>query len=506
VTSPPYWGLRDYGTGEWEGGEAGCDHKEKDCRRDADRDTRHTDGRNPLTQSNCALPAFRQFGSICGKCGARRIDSQLGLEATPAEYIAKLVAVFRDVWRVLRDDGTLWVNMGDSYTAGHSDWSRWKNGQTFKEERRPSLNTGLKPKDLCMMPARLAMALQAPWYSGSIKYERDRIWLAAMLDAEGCMFIHKRKEGQHNGQGYHRTHDNFGPGVEISNTHESVVQRIMSIVGKGSICTQGPDENTRRKQKLYRWNLRTTESKEFIRELYPHLVAKRHQARILYGCPSSGDDATQAHRSLIAMHRGLPPTIDFKDPPTCFERGWTLRSEIIWSKCNPMPESVTDRPTKAHEMIYLLAKQERYFYDADAIRDPAEYGSLILPNCEGRSDRKAKSTSTWRSVGTAQESVQRNGDYSGQYRVNTGRNKRTVWTIATQPYSEAHFATFPEEIPKLCILAGSKPGDTILDPFAGSGTTGKVAIELGRKTILIELNPEYMRLARARTWVTPGFF
>jgi DNA modification methylase len=86
------------------------------------------------------------------------------------------------------------------------------------------------------------------------------------------------------------------------------------------------------------------------------------------------------------------------------------------------------------------------------------------------------------------------------------RNKRSVWTIATQPYAEAHFATFPEEIPKLCILAGSKPGDVILDPFAGSGTTGKVAIELGRKAILIELNPEYMRLARARTWVTPGFF
>jgi site-specific DNA-methyltransferase (cytosine-N4-specific) len=101
--------------------------------------------------------------------------------------------------------------------------------------------------------------------------------------------------------------------------------------------------------------------------------------------------------------------------------------------------------------------------------------------------------------------VQRNGDYSGQYRVNTGRNKRTVWTIATQPFAEAHFATFPEEIPKLCILAGSKPGDTVLDPFAGSGTVGQVALELGRRAVLIELNPAYIELAEERTFVTPGF-
>src|SRR5208283_2905831 len=142
--------------------------------------------------------------------------------------------------------------------------------------------------------------------------------------------------------------------------------------------------------------------------------------------------------------------------------GWYLRSDIIWHKPNPMPESCTDRPTKSHEFIFLLAKQERYFYDADAIREP-----LRDPNPDGR-------------------------------------NKRTVWTVATQPYAEAHFATFPEDLIKPCIMAGSRVGDTVLDPFGGSGTTGKVALELGRKAILIELNAAYVELARKRTDVTPA--
>jgi DNA methylase len=133
-----------------------------------------------------------------------------------------------------------------------------------------------------------------------------------------------------------------------------------------------------------------------------------------------------------------------------------------------------------------------YFYDAEAIREPAiNAGRTIEYNGSQKN--------------CTIDPVLRTRITSDRF-VGENRNKRSVWTIATQPYSEAHFATFPEEIPKLCILAGSKPGDTVLDPFAGSGTTGKVALELGRRAILIELNPEYMRLARVRTWVTPGFF
>jgi DNA modification methylase len=174
--------------------------------------------------------------------------------------------------------------------------------------------------------------------------------------------------------------------------------------------------------------------------------------------------------------------------------GWYLRSEIVWHKPNPMPESVADRPTKAHEMIYLLAKRERYFYDAEAIREP--HAEPWRGNGEHESDNPYSRGDL--QVGLSW--VPNKREYNP-----AGRNKRSVWTIATQPYSQAHFATFPEEIPKLCILAGSKLGDTVLDPFAGSGTVGQVALELGRRAILIELNPAYIKLAEERTFVTPGF-
>jgi DNA modification methylase len=343
VTSPPYWGLRDYGTATWEGGDLGCNHVQ-----DEETLERQFSAASTLLGTTTRQKEAAKSRYQC-KCGARRIDAQIGLEPTPEEYVSKMVAVFREVWRVLRDDGTLWVNLGDRYASdtkgsgGASDKQLSNSGSLYETRK---LNHGLKPKDLCGIPWRVAFALQSD--------------------------------------------------------------------------------------------------------------------------------------------------------------GWYLRSDIIWHKPNPMPESVTDRPTKSHEYIFLLTKSAKYYYDADAIKEPADFGSLILPNCQGRSDRKAQSTNTWRSTGTARESVERGGDYSGQYRINNGRNKRTVWTIATQPYKEAHFATFPEELPKLCILAGSRPGDTVLDPFGGSGTTGKVALELGRKAVLIELNPKYCEMAKGRTNVTPG--
>jgi DNA modification methylase len=347
VTSPPYWGLRDYGTATWEGGEAGCNHRAPD---EAGQTTKPTNGQREH--------AGRFAGPTCYKCGARRIDSQLGLEATPEEYVANMVKVFREVGRVLRNDGTLWVNMGDSYagsTSGNTNGSGksgLKNDGRNEASRQASLGIqaadmatmaikkekppGLKPKDLCGIPWRLAFALQAD--------------------------------------------------------------------------------------------------------------------------------------------------------------GWYLRSDIIWSKPNPMPESVTDRPTKAHEYIFLLTKQERYFYDAEAIKEPNQNN--------GARDAGYLTDATLRPHNGATD-----GKGLGGYRmgsVENGRNRRTVWTVATQPYSEAHFATFPEDLIKPCIMAGSRLGDTVLDPFGGSGTTGLVAIELGRRAVLIELNPKYAGLIRDRTNVTAG--
>jgi DNA modification methylase len=141
--------------------------------------------------------------------------------------------------------------------------------------------------------------------------------------------------------------------------------------------------------------------------------------------------------------------------------GWYLRQDIIWHKPNPMPESVMDRCTKCHEYIFLLSKSERYYYDHEAIKEPSKESEP--------------------------------------------RNKRTVWTVPTKPYKEAHFAVYPPDLIKPCIMAGTKQGDTVLDPFGGSGTTGQVAMELGRQSTLIEINTDYANIIEKRTNITPSF-
>ncbi len=512
VTSPPYWGLRDYG-----------------------------------------------------------VEGQLGLEKTPEEYVENMVEVFRGVKRVLRDDGTLWLNMGDCY-AGPPKGSmkgQDKSGltSTRTQESAPcgvhKRGTGLKPKDLVGMPWMLAKALQAPYYTGQIRDIQDRIWLAAMIDTEGCLFIHKRKVGQSNGQGYKRKHDSYGAGLEVSNTSEAIVQRCMAITGIGSICTQSPDQNPRRQQMLYRWNLRSNVCREVVREVYPHLVAKKHEARLLLSCPSSGEDAAAAHVSLKALHNGGTATIDWPPPDSMYEQGWYLRADIVWKKPNPMPESIRDRPTKSHEYMFLLTKRGRYYYDQEAVREPSQPFRPCGKNSRADNDRDPKHrTRKQDAIGKRTHK-----GFNERYAENpvNGRNLRSVWTIATQPFPDAHFATFPEALIIPCIKAGTsergccpecgagwvrvveksggtigkgwhehegdsgagqsqpkdfpsksdykrettgwKPGCdhdatpvpcTVLDPFLGSGTTALVAARLGRDCIGIELSPDYTKIAQKR--------
>lgn len=304
VTSPPYWGLRDYG-----------------------------------------------------------MAGQLGLESTPEAYVAQMVSVFREVKRVLRDDGTLWLNLGDSY-AGSGKGGNPEDSPHVKQATnrgtlvaRPgdrSNNAGLKPKDLVGIPWRVAFALQAD--------------------------------------------------------------------------------------------------------------------------------------------------------------GWYLRQDIIWHKPNPMPESVRDRCTKAHEYIFLLSKSERYYFDAKAISEPcvkgdngssytSDYDKATKPGL-GAGARTQRKPAGWDTGAGAHGTIHREGraqEIEYTETDSTRRNKRSVWSVPTFGFPWAHFATFPPALIEPCILAGSKPGDVVLDPFGGSGTTGQVAESLGRQWLLIELNPAYEKLSRERT-------
>lgn len=280
------------------------------------------------------------------------IDGQLGAEPTPDEYVAALVEVFREARRVLRDDGTVWLNLGDSYIASatgssgsHSKLEGGKATQIEAANRPNKICRNLKSKQLIGIPWRVAFALQAD--------------------------------------------------------------------------------------------------------------------------------------------------------------GWYLRQDIIWHKPNPMPESVQDRCTKAHEYLFLLTKSPKYYYDNGAIKEPANgwAGSEFhTGKTAGHQHGRMQKTRPSRAKGEFNGKTEAMAD-TGQnaFRaVTEQRNKRSVWTVPTQPFAGAHFAVFPPKLIEPCILAGCPQGGTVLDPFAGSGTTGEVAVSLGRKAILIELSPEYAKLIRAR--------
>jgi len=330
ITSPPYWGLRDYGTATWEGGDPECAHKaaKEKSRYDYAMPESAQCGTHKGMKEGTDSPKWKD---TCPDCGAVKIDAQLGLEKTPEEYVSKMVTVFREVRRVLKDDGTLWLNLGDSYSSGGR--GSYDKSLVSKTSGLENHSAGIdratplwaKPKDLLGIPWRVAFALQSD--------------------------------------------------------------------------------------------------------------------------------------------------------------GWYLRSDIIWSKPNPMPESVTDRPTKAHEYLFLMSKSQKYYYDADAIKEK----SVTKPHSPGwsstvsdRNDRSPDNEANQREWGDGKS------------------NKRSVWNIATQPFPEAHFAVMPEKLVEPCVLAGSREGDIVLDPFAGAGTVPYVAKEFQRQYIGIELNAEYIKIAEKR--------
>jgi DNA modification methylase len=277
---------------------------------------------------------------------------QLGLEQTPAEYVANMVEVFSLVWYLLADDGVLWLNLGDSYSRS-------------QESNVPQTKSGTVP--------------QYPDH-----------------------------------------------------------------------CKTGSSDGSAGR-------------------------ADRPGSRTAYLQP----------KNLL----GIPWRVAF----ALQEAGWYLRQDIIWHKLNPMPESVTDRCTKAHEYMFLLTKSERYYFDNEAIKEPASDNAVSAAR-RNRADFGTVGTKAIQGNGFGQSGIGVNADHKGET-----RNRRSVWTVATIPYSGAHFATFPPALIEPCILAGSRVGDIVLDPFFGSGTTGQVSQALGRQWIGCELNPEYSALQSART-------
>ncbi len=317
VTSPPYWGLRDYGH-----------------------------------------------------------DGQIGLESTPEAYVARMVEVFREVRRVLRDDGTLWLNLGDSYAGS------WGN-QGRKETRGTQ-----RPINGPMMQRLKAQPVHE---------------IECCLD-DDCTC----PAGDENGGIY-------------------------------------PDKKTR--------------TGSWVND-HPTLKPKD-----LVGIPWRGAFALQAD-------------------------GWWLRQDIIWHKPNPMPESVRDRCTKAHEYVFLLTKSERYYYDAEAVSEHAV--------CDRKPGRRITDTRETHGTGGGNAGINSLLARYHEGDAPKSRNRRSVWTITTKPYSGAHFAVMPPDLVEPCIKAGCPEGGTVLDPFAGSGTTLAVAAQLGRNAIGCELNPEYIALAERR--------
>ena len=439
VTSPPYWGLRDYG-----------------------------------------------------------VKGQIGLEPTMQGYLETMVGVCREVRRVLKPTATMWLNVGDSYAGYHgnknaeiptSATNGWTRGTNENKRTSTANRNGLKAKDLCLVPNRLAQMLQEPWYAGSLKSPRDRAWLAALVDGEGSIFIARQREGTPTGRNRasFRSQDSFQPGLVIANTNKALLERAAEITGFGNIqmAKRGPSN----RRDSYVWRISGSKASSVLREIYPDLIAKQKEARIALACGPSGEHAAQCYESLKGLHQGETFDFDAPAPTSLYERGWYVRSEIIWAKPNPMPESVKDRPTSAHEKVWLLTKSERYFYDADAIAEPfvmQEGGRTIERGAHGSS--KARGAG-----GQADQS-----NIGGFTRTKDARNARNVWPIASLPYSGAHFATMPPALAERCIKAGCPEGGTVLDPFGGAGTTGLVADRLGRHATLIELNPGYRDLAADR--------
>ena len=285
---------------------------------------------------------------------------------------------------------------------------------------------------------------------------------------------------------------------------EPPVHRCAVITGLGNASPPQHPPSQGGVRGSYQWRLSARNAVDICAEIYPWILSKRKQIIVAWnhqiiresyetkkGSPIPRDalEKQKLCRELIQAlnyHKAVDIPGWMSEPKITVEPGWYLRSDCIWAKPNPMPESVTDRPTKAHEYLFLLTKSEKYYWDQEAVRennaDPDRTSYVPGARTHGINLDRNDNDMASRMIG----------------RIFNGRNIRTVWTIATQPFPEAHFATFPEKLVEPCVLAGSREGDWVLDPFAGSGTVGVVCARLNRRFVGIELSEDYCKMAVKR--------
>ncbi len=543
-----------------------------------------TGGANPERYTPGGGEMFRQsndkqYAATCPKCGAIRHDAGIGLEPTPEEWVANMVQVFREVWRVLRDDGVVFLNLGDAYYGGggahkehHANPGLSKSFSRGGVPRAAAYDTSDKvPEDSQERDCLCRSLCDACRVAYRIGKSRNDKMPVPKLGALSPMSNPGHTESQ---RGHLPTSDYRNQ----RNRTSSATQEIEHLLGHDD----GPPLSSRESRQLESLQQRpegfpqsdslflcllcgsslTDDAQEFDHRSGDSFEQPSHNQNnasadaqqenhsqnkdtVCEYCNASWVDYTTASRNIPLKPKdliGMPWRLAF----ALQAAGWYLRSDIIWAKPNPMPESVTDRPTKAHEYVFLLSKSKRYFYDSDAIREGEQVFTRKAGGYHGRDGENAS-----RFGGK--------GGFGDSDVTTVGRNKRTVWSIATAPYSGAHFATFPPKLIEPMVRAGTsehgvcpecgapwkrvtevsydhinytKPREhssyvaqggqvankrtttlgftptcshehdpipaTVFDPFVGSGTTIQVARALGRRGIGIDLSAEYLQLARKR--------
>lgn len=422
VTSPPYYGLRSYGIppSVW-GGDPHCVHAwdEERIVTELGRGNwaQAVNGRGEVQGD---IAEFRKplsaevTRAFCSKCHAWR--GHFGLEPTYVLYVKHMVLIMREARRVLRHDGVMWLNLGDTYYTGAGS-NRLADVERERDERRRSRalrdgshagkNTaaaalgpmcqpnrmpqpGLKPKDLMLVPERVVQALQEPFYTGRIEREMDRAWLAALVDGEGSIGIRRHARPRDIERGWNET---YIPYLTIKMADRAPLDKAVQITGCGSVREDqwtGADGRTvRTNRPMFLWRLDGNQAVQVAREVYPHLLIKQPQAACVHtldvskknGRPTRTvplpaaviEQRRELYRGIKALNqRQTMEAPDFVEPPpSMYEPGWWVRARCPWIKRNAMPESATDRPANATEYVFLLSKSESYFYDRYAVQVPS---------------------------------------------------------------------------------------------------------------------------------------